>query len=414
LYALFEKKNGRLKPFLNKNVTIILMLVGLAFTSQGAAQENSNNLEELMALAIENNAGIKAANLNVEQSDALIANAFDFKKTQLYYSYDQNNLSIGDVPLNVLGVQQDFLFPTVYFAKKKVNKVNYALSSSSYAIRVKALKREVTSAYYHYQYAKEKEEIYRRLDSLYQNFAHMAKRRFELGETNYLEKITAASKQRQLQIALEQAQQDVAIAYSNLLTKTQIPNGMKIQRTPLGKIPLSVVNIDETVELAFSKNTIALAIAKRKMETQQLLPDISLDYFQGTNSAFEGNLYGYQAGLKIPLLFGGNASRIKAAKIAQEIAVEESKEYEVRLKAHHTELLAQFEKYASALEYYEVEGDELSEELLKIAELSFKNGEINFFQYIQSIENANEIRLDRLENLNHYNQTVIQLNYLSL
>ena len=48
--------------------------------------------------------------------------------------------------------------------------------------------------------AKNKVETYRFLDSLYQNFAHSAKRRFELGESNYLEMITAESKQKQLQI----------------------------------------------------------------------------------------------------------------------------------------------------------------------------------------------------------------------
>ena len=365
-------------------------------------------------MAIENNAGLKAANLSTEQSDALISNAFNFDKTAVYYQRDQNNLSVGDLPLNVLGVQQEFLFPTVYFAKKKVNKANFALNSSNYQIREKALRREVTSAYYQYQYAKERETIYQRLDSLYQNFAHMAKRRYELGETNYLEKITASSKQRQLQIALEQAQQDVTIANNDLLAKIQIPNGINVIAFPLDKIPINVVNIKEMAEMAYSKNIIDLANSKRKLESQQLLPDISVAYFQGTNSGFEGNLSGYQAGLKIPLLFGGNASRIKAAKIAEEIAVEESKEYEVRLNARYEVLQALYEKYDKTLDYYEAEGSELSEEILKTADLSFRNGEIDFFQYIQSIENANEILLDRLDNLNRYNQTVIQLNYLSL
>jgi len=415
LYALFEKKkNGTWIPNLNKNASIVLVLVGLSFSSAVNAQENPKNLDELIDLAIENNAGLKAANLTMEQSDALLGNAFDFDKTQLYYGYDQNNLTLADLPLNVLGVQQDFLFPTVYFAKKKVNKANYALSSSTYDIREKSLRREVTSVYYRYQYAKEKEEIYRRLDSLYQNFAHMAKRRFELGETNYLEKITATSKQRQLQIALEEAQQDVAIAYNELIAKIQIPNGINVTPVSLEKIPLNIVNIEETVEMAYSKNTVDLANTKRNLETQRLLPDISVEYFQGTNSALNGNLYGYQAGLKIPLLFGGNASRIKAAKIAEEIVVEQSKDYEVRLNARYTELQAQYEKYAKALDYYETEGTELSKEILKTADLSFRNGEIDFFQYIQSIENANEIQLDRLDNLNRYNQTVIQLNYLTL
>ncbi len=416
LYALFEKRNkGDSNSSLNKNIsTTVLILVGLSFTSIGNAQENPKNLGELIDLAIENNATLKAANLNMKRSETLVGTAFDFDKTELYYSYDQNNLSIGNLPLNVLGVQQDFLFPTVYFAKRKTKKANFALSSSNYDVQEKALKREVTSDYYQYQYAKEKENIYLRLDSLYRDFAHMAKRRFELGETNYLEKITASSKQRQLQIALEQAQEDVSIAYNELLSQIQIPSGININHEPIGKIPLDVVNINETAEMDFSRNTVGLANAKRKQEAQQLLPDISLNYFQGTNSAVNGNLIGYQAGLKIPLLFSGNASRIKASKIAEEIAIEQSKAYEIKLNARYMELQSQYEKFAKALDYYETEGSDLSEEILKTADLSFRNGEIDFFQYILSIENAYEIQLDRLDNLNRYNQTVIQLNYISI
>lgn len=416
LYAWFENRTNTPKsPFLkSKNLGSILVLLGLAFSSIGNAQENPKNLEELMALAIENNVGLKATRLSVEQSNILIGSAFDFDKTAVYYQYDQNNLSIGNLPLNVFGVQQDFLFPTVYFAQKKVNKVSHKLNTSNYKIQEKALKRAITSAYYNYLYKKEKESIYRRLDSLYQNFAHMAERRFELGETNYLEKLTASSKQKQLQIALEQAQQDVAMALNELFVKIQVPNGIKLAKILLNKVQLNPININETIELVHSKSTIDLAKAKHKMETQKLLPDISIDYFKGTNSAFDGNLYGYQAGLKIPLFFGGNASRIKASKIASKIAVAQSKDYNIRLNAHYSNLQGRYEKYAKALIYYETEGAALAEELLKTANLSFRNGEIDFFQYIQSIESANDIQLDRLNNLNHYNQTVIQLNYLSL
>jgi len=415
LYALFEKRKiGGLNPPLHKNISVVLILLGLTFATKGNAQESSKDLNSLIDLAIENNANLRTYKLDVDKSDALLGNAFDFDKTELYYSYDENNLTLSNLPLNVLGIRQNFLFPTVYFAKRKTNKVNFALSTSKFEVQEKALKRQVTSAYYEYQYAKEKENIYLRLDSVYKDFAHMAKRRFELGETNYLEKITASSKQRQLQIALEQAQQDVAIAHNELISEIQIPNGINIREESLSKIPLNVVNIAETVEMKFSRNTIDLANAQRRLEGQGLLPDISLNYFQGTNSTTNGHLIGYQAGLKIPLLFGGNASRIKAFKIAVEIAIEQSRAFEIQLNARYTKLQSQYEKYAKALDYYEAEGSELSEEILKTADLSFRNGEIDFFQYIQSIENAYEIQLDRLENLNQYNQTVIQLNYISL
>ena len=71
-------------------------------------------------------------------------------------------------------------------------------------------------------------------------------------------------------------------------------------------------------------------------------------------------------------------------------------------------------QYEKELAYYENEGSELSKEIIKTANSSFKNGEIDFYQYILSLENAYEIQLNYLENLNNYNQTVIELNYLSL
>lgn len=415
LYALFEKKKNTTQSTMwNKNISTLLVLIGLGFSSVSYAQEPTKNLEELIALAKENNAGLKAADLNRQQSEALTGTAFDFDKTGVYYSYDQNNLTLGGLPLNVLGVQQDFLFPTVYFAKKKVNKVNELLQSSSYAIQEKSLVREVTSAYYNYQYVREKEAIYGRLDSLYQKFAYMAQRRFELGETNYLEKLTASSKQRQLKITAEQTKQDVNIAYNELASKVQIPNEIDIPLLPLDKIEINEININETAELVYTQNTIDLANTKRQLETQQLLPEISMEYFQGTNSNINGNLYGYQAGIKIPLLFSGNSARIKAAKIEEEIAIEQSKEYSLQLNARYAALKAEYQKYVEALAYYETQGMELSNEILRTADGSFKNGEIDFFQYIISVENAYEIQLERLDNLNQYNQTVIKLNYLSL
>ena len=40
--------------------------------------------------------------------------------------------------------------------------------------------------------------------------------------------------------------------------------------------------------------------------------------------------------------------------------------------------------------------------------------EIDFFQYIQSIETSNQININYLQNLNTYNQIVLEINYLNL
>ncbi|MGB5555587.1 MAG: CusA/CzcA family heavy metal efflux RND transporter, partial [Flavobacteriaceae bacterium] len=181
LYSIFERKQSLRLKTNNQTVTVVLILMALSFSMKGHSQEKPLGLEELLPLALKNNAALQAADFSKKQSDALIGSAFHFDKTQVYYHYDQNNLSVGNLPLNVLGIQQDFLFPTVYFAGRKVNKATYDLASSTYEIRKKDLERDLTAAFYKYQYTKKRQTIYDHLDSLYQNFAHMAKRRFELG-----------------------------------------------------------------------------------------------------------------------------------------------------------------------------------------------------------------------------------------
>jgi cobalt-zinc-cadmium resistance protein CzcA len=154
------------------------------------------------------------------------------------------------------------------------------------------------------------------LDSLYQNFAAIAKRRFELGETNYLEKITAQSKQKHININLSRAQQEHQVAYAQLIAIVQSEDSLLIATEPLTKIPVQLTNLNESPEIQYYKDRVALSQAKRKYEKQQLLPDISLNYFQGTNSGINGNLIGYQFGLKIPLLFNAQSSRIKSSRLA--------------------------------------------------------------------------------------------------
>jgi len=414
LYSIFSKP-GKLVPtrLLKKNNSNALLIAAILFTPVLSAQESGLSLDGLMAIALENNAGLKADSLKVNESDAMISSAFSFDKTRVYYEYDENNLAFNGEPINVFGVQQDFLFPTVYFSKKKVNKAGYNLESSAYEIQKKRLKKEVTARFYDYQYAKEKEFIYKQIDSLFRDFATIAERRFELGETNYLEKITTQSRQKQIQIKLDEAEQDVVLAYVNLTKMVQVEDSINIRMAAQKKVTLSPVGLENSIELEYYSKRVNLFDNQRKYEKQLLLPDLSLSYFLGSNSNLNQNLYGYYLGLKIPLLFFGQSSKIKASSIARDIAVEQSKEYEVQLNVEYMALNAELIKQEKALKYYEEEGTVISDEILKTATLSFKNGEINYFQYILSLENAYEIKLDYLNSLNDYNQTVIAINYLT-
>ncbi|AXG69821.1 cobalt-zinc-cadmium resistance protein CzcA [Kordia sp. SMS9] len=414
LYAMFhrsqtnKKKN---KTMSKKGISVVLLCCTFSVFSQEVKEVT---LDDLIVLAKENNSGLKANSLEIQQAETNVKTAFTFDKTYVYYSLDQNNLAANNKPLRVFGIQQDVRFPTVYFSEKKVRNAEKALILSKFAVEEKALTRNVTASFYSYLIANEKAILYEELDSLYTDFSKIAARRFELGETNYLEKITAASKQKRIHLAYADALKNAQQAYENLLKFVQTEDSLHIQKIPFLKVARTSISLNKSAEIAYYQQRITLSKAKRSFEKQKLLPDISVNYFQGSNPQLNDNLYGYQFGLKIPLLFGGQSAKIKAARIAEDIANEEAIEYETQLKATYKTLDLQLLQLEKSLTYFDEEGAKLSDEILKTANGSFKNGEIDFYQYIQSLESAYEVKLDYLDKLEQYNQTVIAINYLTL
>jgi cobalt-zinc-cadmium resistance protein CzcA len=407
LYAWFEEKKT-----IKINKTALVTVVGFFFMTHTNAQSNLS-IDETIALALENNSGLKASHLKVEQSHAMMRSAFSFDKTLIYYNYDENNLTVNNQPLKVFGIAQDFKFPTVYFVDKKVNKAKMDLEASQRDIQFYQIEKAVYAHYYELSYAKNKAQSYRFLDSLYQDFAEKAARRFELGETNYLEMITTKSKQKQLETLYKQALQEVVFSKEQLKAVVQI-DSLTIIDQPLVKLELKSQTAKNNLGMEHFETSKKYQNAMYKKEKQSLLPDISLEYFQGSNDQLNTNIRGYQVGLKIPLLFSGQASKIKASKIAQDIVIEQQQDYKVKLEAEYNALLATLNQHEEAVNYYETQGRNLKDEIIKTANRTFKEGEIDFFQYIQSLETAKDIELTYLNNLNAYNQTIITINYLIL
>jgi len=398
------------KRKMNRNVvTLIVMLISFSGFSQ-----TKLDLEGLITLSLENNKGIQAGSLMVDQAETLKGSAFEFDKTDIYYQYDENNLAMNGEPLKVFGAQQQFEFPTVYGAKNRLQKSNYELQKSSFEIKKKQLYQSLSKAYYQYQTLNQKAKLYHTLDSIYSKFAHAANRRFELGETNYLEKVTATAKQRQIANTYSKVKQQMLTTYGQIVSLVQNEDTLEIVDKKPEK--LTVLNSEGMLqtETSFLDNRQERSNAQKSLEENRLLPDLNLEYFQGTNSTLGTSLYGIQLGVRIPIFFFGHSSKVKSSKIQTKITEMENTEITVAINQRYKTLMGQLEQQAKELSYYEDEGGLLSDQILKAASGNFQNGEIDFFQYIQSLENAYDIQLNYLDVLNQYNQTVIAINYLTI
>jgi heavy metal efflux system protein len=417
LFKVLDEKEFR-KPKFKKHhrntyLFVLLFSTSFAFAQNDSSSKSESQLKDLIATAITNNKEIKAAQLQVDKSNTQIKTALSLDKTNIYYSYDENNLAFNNQPLNVFGVSQSILFPTIYGAQKKLLIAEYEKEKAKKELLKNKLVLEVSKTYYQIVYWQNQEQLYKYLDSLYQNFSKASNRRFELGETNYLEKITAEAKFRQIKTKLTQIEKEKSAAYETLKAVVQSSDSIVILENEIKPL-LSVENTSskslysnyyEKIKQGYQSNL--------SLQKQNWLPDLNVEYFQGTNSGISQLLYGFQVGVSVPLVFSGNVAKSKVAKLELESWEQQKQNQEIQMEAYAVKKQNELAKFQDEIDYFFNYGNKLSKEIQKVAESSYRNGEIDFFQYIISLENATSIQVDYLQAVLNYNLTQLDAQYFN-
>ncbi|NRS87500.1 cobalt-zinc-cadmium resistance protein CzcA [Flavobacterium sp. 7E] len=412
LFKLFDQNEFKKPQFKAHNSTTLIILLFLS-TSFAFAQNNQSELDSLIAKGISNNKGLKAYQLQVEKYSANINSAFSFDKTNIYYNYDQNNVAYNNEPLKVFGVQQRFEFPTVYGARKKVNTTEFEKEKASFEIQKNKLSLAIAKGYHQIVYLQHQEKLYAYLDSLYHTFSKASDRRFELGETNYLEKITAEYKFRQIKTKLTQIGNEKKLEYSALQNLVQTNDKIVINSSKV--LPLQFLSNDASrkVYTAYLETVSKNYESQIKLQKQSWLPDLHFDVFRGSNKGISQSLNGFQVGIAVPILYTATVSKSKVAQLELQSWEQQKQNENQKMESYLNQKKEELAKYQEAINYYNQYGKKLSDEIIKVGSMSYKHGEIDFFQYIQSLENATLIQVDYLDNVLQFNKTQLDIQYLN-
>ena len=84
--------------------------------------------------------------------------------------------------------------------------------------------------------------MFQYLDSLYHNFSKASDRRYELGETNYLEKITALAKYKQVETQLQQLNYEKKAQLSFLQSSIQSGDSILIKTNEIKPLIIDLEN----------------------------------------------------------------------------------------------------------------------------------------------------------------------------
>jgi cobalt-zinc-cadmium resistance protein CzcA len=248
---------------------------------------------------------------------------------------------------------------------------------------------------------------------LYQNFSKASDRKFELGETNYLEKITAQAKFRKISTTLSQIENDKKAQYEILQSLVQSEEIMVINNHQIDPINNITNETSKSLYSSYLESITKNYKNQINLQKQHWLPDINLDYFQGKNTGLSQSLYGFQVGVGIPLFYFGNKAKSKVAQLELQSWEQQKQNEEQKINQYISQKINELAKYQEAINYYNQYGKKLSEEIIKVGSRSYQQGEIDFFQYIQSLENATTIQVDYLDNVLQFNKTQLDLQYLN-
>lgn len=406
LYAILDTKKYQLNLKHKKSVLTLLLLSLFIYSN---AQEQ-NELKQLINTAYQKNLNLKIGESNLLSSKMLSQSAIQFTNTNVYYNKNQNNLSIDGFQLDEIGIEQSFAFPTKWLSEKKWLNKQYHLKSIELEIAKNRIAKEVSLVYYKIVYLNQKEKIYTDLDSLYTHFLNNELVKNKYGESNQLQKWTAQAKTEQIKLMRLQVAHNKEMAYKDLYLL--IPDTtFSVKQSSLNPIELSLKNYDNSLSKELHMEQENLSLLQWKKSKQTFLPDFNVAYFQGMHTALDKPLTGFQIGVELPILFFGRNKQIQSNKYLYQSQILETTKAKNTYENQNYQLIKQLDYLKKQLEIAHKNKYQIMPQIVKFAQLNYSNGEIDFFDFLQTMENVKDMELNYLDTIIDYNTVQLSLHY---
>jgi cobalt-zinc-cadmium resistance protein CzcA len=408
----YVEKIKPVKIKLNKSIPIILMLLtGSLFFNAKGQDNGSITLLHSIDTALSKHPEIKNVKLEVEHTKKMKQSTFDLGNTEVNYQYGQINSSVNDynfsVNQNIGNPLKKKAQQGLYIAKMKAADINTQ-------IKMQEIVCEIVTTYYQYNIKERKKELFLQQSNDYKEVVNIADKRYQTGESDYLEKLNLEAQHDQVQLKLKQLtnELDVMVDHYQALIFSEEKYVPAI--TDSLKLPLLISQDSGRAmlkgALEYKEQLIQLKIADKAytVERSKLFPDMYAGYFYQQIDNVTG-FEGFQAGISIPLWFVPEKKKIQAAKIRTEIAVNNLENKEFQIKKQYNILLSQHKLYSDKLAYYEKNALNRATQMIENAQLLYTQGSINYVAYINALDEAVKIKADYFDVLEQYNLNILHI-----
>lgn len=260
-----------------------------------------------------------------------------------------------------------------------------------------------------------------------QKFVKAANLRYATGETNVLEKNVAIAKQQELEQEIKQNETRIFIEKEKLKTLLNLDSDFEVSETTFSPIIATVdsTQIIQNTSVQLANNQIKIAEANHKLEKAAFFPEFSAGYFmQSMNGNQEVNgqmvtydsslsFTGFSVGVSLPIFMGSTMAKSKAAQTRIALEKQNLSYLQAQVESQFLQQNKQLKTYKSLVDYYIQIAVPNANEILKNASKGYLNGAISYHEYVNSLETALKIQMNYGEAILNYNQTIINLQYLT-
>lgn len=418
LYLLFEK-GTRINP--PKAGAAALLIPVLLLLMPAARAQTPVSLQAAIDTALQRNLSLRNDKLYADYLQKLKGSGWDMSQTMVTADYGQINSAYNDTRLSI---SQNMKFPTIYNRQKALLAAEWKNGMLNVALKEKELKKEVTAVYYEMLYLREKRQLLGYIDSLYAAFLDKATLRFEQGETNIVEKATAATQRGQVNQQLQQLEQDFSILQSKLKLLLNTEADITPDSTPLkmeAPVMADTSALAQHPYLQLLAQQQQISAMRYGVEKAKLLPDLLVAYnnqsIKGTGAddryySAATRFQSVQVGVGIPIFSHAQRARINAQKIHQTLAQNNYEAGMQQLQGRYDQTVKQYHKTLQAVRYYEDTALQNAETVINGANEQFVNGQINFLEWVLLTNQAVGIRNEYIDAVKNLNSAIIDMNAL--
>jgi len=384
-----------------------ITLLFLSITSGSIAQQI---LTEKAALdsAMQHSPLLKSAELQVKQSNYLRKTAFNLANPDV----------IAESPTGefyAVGILQSIEFPTVYIRQGQLLKQQSLLSEKGKALTANEVKRLIRSVYLNAQYSQQLYEQLKYQDSLYNQIQISAKRQFDAGVIDYLAKTFAESQYGEIHNQFVQAEN----AYKATLQRLKLYTGISRESNVSTLVKFTALSVQADTSSVSQSPLVQYARQNQLVNQKQLsvernraLPGLAFGYLNQGPKETE-TYFRFRVGFTVPLWFWQYSGNIKAAKAGLQIAEQQTRAQQQQLTADLQTSVSEYTSAQQAVSYYEATGLRQADDIINTAKRFFESGQTDYIAYIRNINEAYAIKRTYLETLRTYNQSIININYIT-